>query len=82
MMKPDLVRSIALTLVWVVVSLGIDLILHLMLPQIEVRIASLWIILVVAVLVALGVSLAGWWRDVGYTPVARGAAPSGCWSRR
>ncbi len=67
-MKSDLSRSVALTIGWMGLTIGIDLLLRAALPAIDVRIASLCIVVIVAALLGLGVSLMGWWRDVGYTP--------------
>jgi membrane protease YdiL (CAAX protease family) len=54
-----------------VLTIGLDLILRAALPGIDSRTASLWIAIAVAVLLAFAVSLAGWWREVGYTPVSQ-----------
>ncbi len=67
-MKRDLVRGISLVLAWVALTIGIDLILRALLPGIDARIASLWIVTIMAVLVAGLVTILGWWREVGYTP--------------
>jgi membrane protease YdiL (CAAX protease family) len=52
------------------VTVGLDLILRQVDPGIDARRASLWIVALVSVALAIGVSAAGWWRDIGYTPLA------------
>lgn len=69
-MRRDLGWAIGLTIAWAAGTLGLDLILRAALPGIEVRIASLAIIAIVSVGVAVGVTWARWWREVGYTPTA------------
>lgn len=69
-MKPDLIRTLLLVAAWVAVTLGSYFIIVTLLPAMEPMRASLWIIALVALLVAGGVSAAGWWRTVGYTPPA------------
>lgn len=67
-MRTDLLGTVLLTIAWVVVTIGLDLILRAALPGIDSRMASLWIVAAVSVIVAIGVTVTGWWRDVGYTP--------------
>jgi membrane protease YdiL (CAAX protease family) len=55
---------------WLVLVIGLDLILVRLLPGVDERWASLWIILAISVLIAAGVTWVGWWREVGYTPPA------------
>jgi membrane protease YdiL (CAAX protease family) len=70
-MKADLLRTLLLTAAWVAVTLGAYFIITALLPATEPLQASLWIIALVALLVAGGVSAAGWWGAVGFTPVAQ-----------
>lgn len=67
-MTPDLWRGILLVAGWVVLSIGIDLVLRAAVPGMDSRMASLWIVLAMAGLVAAGVTRARWWRAVGYGP--------------
>jgi membrane protease YdiL (CAAX protease family) len=67
-MKPDLIRVLLLTAAWVAVTLGAYFIIVTASPATEPMLASLWIIALLAMLVAGGLSAAGWWRAVGYTP--------------
>lgn len=69
-MPRDLGWAIGLTIAWAAATLGLDLILRAALPGIDVRMASLVIIAIVSILVAVGVARARWWRAVGYTPIA------------
>jgi hypothetical protein len=69
-MKPDILRVLLLVAAWVAVTLGSYFIIVVVLPATEPMRASLWIIALIALLVAGGVSAAGWWRTVGYTPPA------------
>ena len=66
-MKRDLGKALGLTLLWAGGTIGLDLLFRAIFPGIDMRMASLWIVLVVSLMLALGVTLAGWWRDVGYT---------------
>jgi membrane protease YdiL (CAAX protease family) len=69
-MRPDLGRATSLTIAWAAVTIGLDLVLRAAIPGIDVRMASLGIIAAVAVALAVGVTWAHWWREVGYTPAS------------
>ena len=68
-MDADLRQALLIPAAWIALSIGADLILRANLPGIDPRWASLWIVLLLAVLAAGGVSAAGWWRRVGYTAI-------------
>ncbi|HWA18675.1 MAG TPA: CPBP family intramembrane glutamic endopeptidase [Devosia sp.] len=67
-MKPDLVRVVLLTAGWAAVTLGSYFIILAVLPGTEPMAVSLWVIALMALLVAGGVSALGWWGVVGFTP--------------
>lgn len=67
-MQSDLIRTLLAWLAWIAVTLGVYFILMAVLPGLSPMVASLWVIAVVSVLVAAGVTALRWWRDVGYTP--------------
>ena len=66
-MQPDLRLSLAAWAGWIAVTLGCYGILVGVLPWLSSMQASLVIVAILSLLVAAGVSLAGWWREVGYT---------------
>lgn len=74
-MRPDLLRSIGLTLLWMAATIGLDLILRQAVPGIDTRIASLAIVVVVSVVLAVGISAVRWWRAIGYAPLANWREP-------
>lgn len=69
-MRRDLLLTIAVVAAWLVLSVGLDLLFRSAFPGIEVRTASLWIVAILSVVVAVAVTALRWWREVGYTPVA------------
>ena len=68
-MNADLLRALLISAAWIALSIGADLVLRATLPGIDPRWASLWIVLLLAVLAAGGVSAMGWWHQVGYTAI-------------
>jgi hypothetical protein len=68
-MNADLPRSGTLATAWFAIAIGVDLILRDILPGLDATRVGLIIIALLAVLVALGVTFAQWWRDIGYTPL-------------
>ena len=66
-MSSDLTRVLFAWLTWIAVTLGVFFILAAVLPGLPPMLASLWIIAVVSVLLAGGITALGWWRDVGFT---------------
>jgi membrane protease YdiL (CAAX protease family) len=70
-MKPDLLRSIVLWATWLVLTIGLDIILVRVVPGIDMRWASLWIIAALSLVLAIGVGAARWWHAVGYTPTTQ-----------
>lgn len=69
-MNADLRTSVVLAALWLAATVTLDLVLRSMVPGVEVLTASLWIILVLSAVLAVGVSVKGWWRAVGYVPPA------------
>lgn len=69
-MKRDLATAIAIFFGWLVLTVGLDLVLRALLPGIDMRLASLAIIAILSVILAIAVTARGWWRDTGYVPVA------------
>jgi len=63
----DLTRVLFAWLTWIAVPLGVFFLLAAVLPGLPPMLASLWIIAVVSVLLAGGITALGWWRDVGFT---------------
>lgn len=69
-MATDLTRTLLAWMAWLAVTLGVYFILQAVLPGMTPRVASLWVIAIVALLLAAGVSALHWWCAVGYTPPA------------
>lgn len=70
-MRNDLQLTLIAWAAWIAVTLGVYFILAAVLPGLGPMVVSLWIIALVSALLAIGVSLLGWWRAVGYVPVAQ-----------
>ena len=70
-MRNDLQLTLIAWATWIAVTLGVYFILAAVLPGLGPMVVSLWIIALVSALLAIGVSLLGWWRAVGYVPVAQ-----------
>jgi membrane protease YdiL (CAAX protease family) len=70
-MRNDLQLTLIAWAAWIAVTLGVYFILAAVLPGLGPMVVSLWIIALVSALLAIGVSLLGWWRAVGYAPVAQ-----------
>lgn len=69
-MRRDLLHCLGLTIIWMVATVGLDLILRQAVPGIDFRVASLWIVALVSIMLVVGISATGRWRAVGYTSPA------------
>ena len=77
-MAPGLRLTLVLWAAWAAVTLGIYFVIAAVWPGTPPMVASLWIIGVVSVMVAAGVSWARWWQEIGYTrPSHAGVTPAG-----